>query len=96
MITLQVSNLVEDAQAGKALKGPNSSSATTPLSPTTAHAIFASTVGGPRRRATTGITSTLKLRPLVRSIKLHHRAFLNVFLLLSATASSNVTLQHNS
>lgn len=41
---MQVSNLVEDAQAGKALKGPTSSSATTPLSPTTAHAIFAATV----------------------------------------------------
>jgi len=41
---MQVSNLVEDAQAGKALKGPNSSTATTPLSPTTAHAIFAATV----------------------------------------------------
>lgn len=40
----QVSNLVEDAQGGKPLKGPNSSNATTPLSPTTAHAIFAATV----------------------------------------------------
>eukprot|EP00882_Tetradesmus_deserticola_P009920 GHRQ01010481.1.p1 GENE.GHRQ01010481.1~~GHRQ01010481.1.p1 ORF type:complete len:405 (+),score=200.32 GHRQ01010481.1:358-1572(+) len=38
-----VSNLVEDAKQGKALKGPSSSSFTTPLSPTTAHAIFAST-----------------------------------------------------
>jgi hypothetical protein len=42
---LQVSNLVEDAKQGKSLKGPSSSSFTTPLSPTTAHAIFASTVG---------------------------------------------------
>lgn len=43
-LLLQVSNLVEDAQAGKALKAPTSSSTTTPLSPTTAHAIFAATV----------------------------------------------------
>ena len=52
----QVSNLVEDAQAGKALKGPNSSNATTPLSPTTAHAIFAATV----RAWTTGSHSFLQ------------------------------------
>ncbi|WIA36470.1 hypothetical protein OEZ86_007771 [Tetradesmus obliquus] len=38
-----VSNLVEDAKQGKSLKGPSSSSFTTPLSPTTAHAIFSST-----------------------------------------------------
>jgi hypothetical protein len=45
LLCSQVSNLVEDAKQGKALKGPSSSSFTTPLSPTTAHAIFASTVG---------------------------------------------------
>lgn len=38
-----VSNLVDDAQQGKPLKGPNSVASTTPLSPTTTHAIFAST-----------------------------------------------------
>ncbi|KAF8065627.1 B''ALPHA [Scenedesmus sp. PABB004] len=40
-----VSGLVEDAKAGRALKGPSSSSSSfnTPLSPTTSHAIFAST-----------------------------------------------------
>eukprot|EP00775_Hariotina_reticulata_P013808 gene13808-13929_t len=41
-----VSNLVEDAKQGKSLKAqqvPNSSSFSTPLSPTTSHAIFAST-----------------------------------------------------
>eukprot|EP00878_Enallax_costatus_P011414 GHUV01011917.1.p1 GENE.GHUV01011917.1~~GHUV01011917.1.p1 ORF type:complete len:455 (+),score=124.40 GHUV01011917.1:298-1662(+) len=37
-----VSSLVEDAKQGKALKGPNSNSLSTPLSPTTSHAIFAS------------------------------------------------------
>lgn len=40
----QVSNLVEDAKQGKALKGPSSNTFNTPLSPTTSHAIFASTV----------------------------------------------------
>lgn len=54
---LQVSNLVEDAQAGKALKGVNSSSATTPLSPTTAHAIFAATVSAAHPHCTAGMQS---------------------------------------
>eukprot|EP00879_Flechtneria_rotunda_P033834 GHRR01037647.1.p1 GENE.GHRR01037647.1~~GHRR01037647.1.p1 ORF type:complete len:109 (-),score=11.50 GHRR01037647.1:146-472(-) len=39
-----VSSLVEDAKQGKALKGPSSSLFSTPLSPTTSHAIFAATV----------------------------------------------------
>ncbi|KAF6241961.1 hypothetical protein COO60DRAFT_1607887 [Scenedesmus sp. NREL 46B-D3] len=72
-----VSNLVDDAKQGKALKGPSSSSFTTPLSPTTAHAIFASTPPlspqkcrspcspmSPTRRQSSG--SSLRRPPLAR------------------------------
>lgn len=39
----QVTNLIEDAQGGKPIKGPSGpGSSSTPLSPTTAHAIFSS------------------------------------------------------
>lgn len=38
-----VSNLIEDAKAGKPIKGPSPYPGPTPLSPTTAHALFSST-----------------------------------------------------
>jgi hypothetical protein len=68
LVASQVTSLIEDAKAGRPIRGPTPHGAhanhgtPTPLSPTTSHAMFAATVRSnrPIRRATpTGLTAVL-------------------------------------